>query len=542
MIAEYIKKPALTNRGHAKNLIPYIFGANKDCKQTDPKHVHTGIKEKIHFIGCSDNICISDPLYKVKNGKVVKIDGAEADLSEIIETFNESESKNERAKFPLEHIVLSLSPGESLTIAEWLEAVQMYINDMGYENCTWASTLHEDTENAIHAHIALNNISNKSPHNSVNPSNKFQLSTAARTNIEQKFNLSHTVNPFEDKIQIKNPKLQKNQIKNYVRVSIDEIMDANPDITLPRFQLEMQKKDIGTFASLKSHETQIQGLSFSYIGTKMKASQLGVGYKTKDLIGRGLNYDIYRDLEQVTELNDIEKERCEMIKTIANEAEEIANKLIDERSEMSKCTTTFKSESNELMKAMQKFNDDYYVVSMMSKDDIKKTFENKQTGLFSTFTDCIINAEYDSVNKLCAVEFDPFDKNGERARRRLSQAQLNLIRAKNKKAQKKLLAVFLKMLMMRMSSAKPSCYKENHILPKRGYDLGPLNYRFDKSPVTILSKREIALIVLSNKTIRIKNRMERYVTLNDNNKILFVNRNRDRSIYASYENGLNYTP
>jgi hypothetical protein len=352
MIAEYIKKPALTNRGHAKNLIPYIFGATKDCAQTDPKHVHTGIKEKIHFIGCSDNICISDPLYKVKNGKVVKIDGAEADLSEIIETFNESESKNERAKFPLEHIVLSLSPGESLTIAEWLEAVQMYINDMGYENCTWASTLHEDTENAIHAHIALNNISNKSPHNSVNPSNKFQLSAAARTKIEQKFNLSHTVNPFEDKIQIKNPKLQKNQIKNYVRVSIDEIMDANPDITLPRFQLEMQKKDIGTFASLKSHETQIQGLSFSYVGTKMLASHLGVGYKTKDLIARGLNYEIYRDLEQVTELNDIEKERCEMIKAIADEAEEIANKLIDERSGMSKCTTTLKSESNVLMKAM----------------------------------------------------------------------------------------------------------------------------------------------------------------------------------------------
>lgn len=141
MIAKFIQKPAGSNRGQSGNLIYYIMGATKDCAQTEKDHEHSGDKEKVHFIGCSENICVVNPQFKLLKDKVVKLDANETDLEEIIAAFNESESRNERTNFPLEHIVLALQPGETLTVDQWHEAVKMYIDEMGYGNCTWMSAI-----------------------------------------------------------------------------------------------------------------------------------------------------------------------------------------------------------------------------------------------------------------------------------------------------------------------------------------------------------------------------------------------------------------
>lgn len=544
MIAEFVTKPYNTNRNQAGALVRYIYGATKDCAQTDKDHTHTGLKEKIHFIGCSDNMCIVDPLHTIKNGKVFKLKGDEADLDEIIKTFDDSESKNQRSKFPLEHIVLSLPEYEQLTIPQWLEAVQLYINEMGYENCTWTSALHEDILSQ-HAHIALCNISNKPPHNSVNPSNKFQLSAAARTKTEGKFGLSHTVNPFEDKVKIKNPNLSKNQIKNYVRVSIDEVMEANPKITLPQFQSEMMKKDVGVFASLKGHETQIQGMSFSYAGTKMKASQLGKGYKTKDLIDQGLNYEIYRDLDQVKEFNEAEKLSCEMLKAHDVEIDKLTELLLaQEKENANSSLKSFRMESSEITRAMSHFSSEYYVVALMSQDDIEATYQNNETHSFSTLASSLINASYQPVNRLCSIAIDPRDKYGIKAQKAMASARLRYQKLANERIQKKMIKEWMKILMMLLSPAKPSCYNKKRTLPRRGYDLGPLNSRFDNSSVIILNKREMATMLYQGQTIRVmsnvEHKTERFVALNKRNKLMFIDRKVGGGKVASYENELSF--
>lgn len=544
MIAEYVTKPANTNRNQAGALVRYIHGATKDFAQTSKKHDHTGLKEKIHFIGCSENMCIVDPLHTIKNGKVIKLKGSEADLDEIIKTFDESESKNDRAKFPLEHIVLSLPSDEQLTISQWLEAVQMYINEMGYENCTWTSALHQDTDEE-HAHIALCNISNKPPHNSVNPSNKFQLSAAARTKIEEKFGLSHTVNPFEDKVQIKNPNLSKNQIKNYVRVSIDEVMEANPKITMPQFQAEMMKKDVGVFASLKNKETQIQGLSFSYAGTKMTASQLGKGYKTKDLFKQGLNYEIYRDLEQVLEFNEAEKLSCEMLKAHDVEIDKFTELLLAQEKENALSSfQTLRMEDSEIKKAMSHFSSEFYVVALMDQNDIEATYQNNETHSFSPLASALIDASYQPVNRLCSIAIDPRDKYGLKAQKQMADETLRFQKMANEKLHKKMIKEWMKILMMLLSPAKPSCYKKKRTLPRRGYDLGPLNSRFDNSSVIILSKREMATMLYNGQTIRVmsnvEHKTERFVALNKKNKVMFIDRKVGGGKVASYENELSF--
>ena len=66
------------------------------------------------------------------------------------------------------------------------------------------------------------------------------------------------------------------------------------------------------------------------------------------------------------------------------------------------------------------------------------------------------------------------------------------------------------------------------MLPKRGYDMGPLNERLDKSPVLILDRREMALMLSENKTLRIvkdnEHNCETYITLNKDKKVLFKHR------------------
>jgi len=533
MIAEFVKKSSGSNRGFAATLVKYICGVTKDNDKVDPekKHEHKASKEKVHFIGCSKNICVVDPLLAIKDGQLEKIEGSEANLDEIIDQFNESESKNERAKFPIEHIILSPQQGEELTVDQWYEAVQMYIDGMGYENCTWASTLHEDTD-TIHAHIAICTISNEPPHNSVNPSDKYQLSAQVRTEIEQEFGLNHTPNPFTDKIQVKNPKLEKNEVRNHIRISIDEIMSKNKSISVPNFQEEMMKRNIGTFASLKSYETQLQGLSFSYGAQKVKAGSLGKGYKTKDLLANGLNYDMHRDLDRVNRLNEIEKERMAQIEAIEKEIENFTEKYIDDHLQKNEISETFKKTGDEpLRNTMNKFCSEFYVVSLMDQQDIEATYQNQQTRTHNCIGEALKQMNGGS-SKLCSIAIDPKDKWGQQAMKKLANLALSEVEAKVKKESQKMLNTWLKVLILSLYAGKASNYKKNHMLPKRGYDMGPLNKKLDKSPVLILNRREMALILSENKTLRVikdnEHNCETYITLNKDKKVLFTHRREYR--------------
>lgn len=546
MIAKFIQKPAGSNRGQAPNLIYYILGATKDCAQTEKDHEHSGDKEKVHFIGCSENICVVNPQFKLLKDKVVKLDTNETELEEIIAAFNESESRNERANFPLEHIVLALQPGETLTVVQWHEAVKIYIEEMGYDNCTWMSAMHQDTDQE-HAHIALCNISNEPPHNSINPSNKYRLSALARNKIEEKFGLNHTANPFSDKIQIKNPKLAKNQIRNEIRVAIDGIMDANPTISVPDFQRKMWEKGFGTFANLKSNESEIQGMSFSYNNIKIKAGSLGLGYKTKDLFHRGLEFIPHRDLHQVKQLNELETERFKQFEAMAIEAERfIKMSTSDLYTDTNKVTniSALSQEEQEIMQIMKKFAHDYYVVSLLSQEDIEATFERKETFLLDVIKDSV-NSSNNKNTILGAIGIDPkFFKSYGDYLKKLDQIEADRLQRENDKAHQRSLAKIQKMVMsliMHLYSPKKA---KKHMLPKIGYDMGGLNTRIDHSPLLILNKREMATMLLQNKTLRIRkdieHKREYYVKLNDYDKPIFCERpkNTGKNKFYSHENDM----
>ncbi|APD85409.1 hypothetical protein BM527_04535 [Alteromonas sp. Mex14] len=541
MIAEFVQKPDGSNRGQSANLIRYILGVTKHCAQTNDDHEHSGNEELIHYVGSSENICVTDPLYKLINGEVKKIHGSQADVDQIIKAFDDSEALNERPKFPLEHIVLSLQEDEELTIDQWHEAAKIYIEEMGYDNCTWVCALHQDTK-VDHLHIALCNISNEPPHNSVNPSNKFRISALARNKIEQKFGLNHTVNPFTDRIQIRNPKLEKNQIRNVIRIAIDEIMEANPTISVPQFQREMWERGIGTFASFKVNKTQIQGLSFTYNDIKVKAGSLGNGYKTKDLFERGLEYQPHRDLDQVEELNELETARAAQFAEMKLEAENFMHSYAQDLNRDPSRYTNYENLSQrerDIRDTMSKFKFNYYAVSIMNREDVEATFEKGETSAFDAFFDAI---EADGgANRILGVGIDPkFFKDFGEYLKKLDEQEAQRLQGEIDAAKQRQYRKVMKMIqdLLRGLYAPVKTRKLN--FPKRTANMGTLSQRVDHSPVVILSKREMVELLFENKTLKLRSNIEhkvqRYVTLDQNNKVVFkVDRERFKSNYLTKE-------
>lgn len=358
MIVHFIDKPSGGNRGQAPGLIKYMFGATKENSKevkasnvTSDEHRHTGEKEKVHFVTCSKNMCITDPMYIEKDGAIIKIDGATADLTEIFEDFAISEARNTTSDYPLEHIVLSLQEGEELSMEDAANMVDEYMQKMGYENCTWICTKHEDTDN-FHYHVALCNISNEPPHNSVQPSNKYQLSAQVRTELEAKYGLAHDKTPFVDLDCDFNKELSKNKLKNTIRSAIREVFENNRQMTLPQFMREMNQRGVGVFASLKNNEQDLQGLSFSVQGKKIQASHLGKGYSTKSIM-ENVNYEMVRDLYDVNKLNAEEKDRSDAyelaFKEIEKKIAEVDDILSDDRKTLYLVTEATQEQIDELM-------------------------------------------------------------------------------------------------------------------------------------------------------------------------------------------------
>lgn len=339
MIIEIIQKKGAknktksqANRDDCGKRVLYVFGATKHEMSG---HSHEITKENIHFVGTSDNLMIFDPLFEMKpDGTFQKNSGKDADLSEIIESFEQSERNNTRAQITHLHIVMSLQDKETMTISQWKEAVDLYVQEMGYSDCTYVSCLHTDTKNH-HAHIVLSTIENTHPHRVVNDSYMFRLSAECRDRIEQKFNLKHCPNPFtDDAYTLQNKEgVRQNKTKNVnlknLRRTVSEALNKENVVTLIDFIKELKKVDVGVNVRLakgagKKEAGEIEGISFSQNGTKIKASTLGNNFQWPAL-SKLLKYDYSFDAERVEKLSKIEMHIGNMINSLDKQESKYEN-------------------------------------------------------------------------------------------------------------------------------------------------------------------------------------------------------------------------
>lgn len=104
------------NKGRVKELIRYICGKTKHCRDSDGQNI---TKDVIDYVGCSASLPLINPMVSQVGGLYKKLDIESVDLDPLIEEFLKSEANNNRVKQPFEHFIISLKENESLNLAKW---------------------------------------------------------------------------------------------------------------------------------------------------------------------------------------------------------------------------------------------------------------------------------------------------------------------------------------------------------------------------------------------------------------------------------------
>lgn len=170
--------------GSFRNRIEYIFGLRK----------HEHALTTIRTIGRN---CFSpDPLRNGHDKDKIDVEGMIAEF-DVVEKLRNNAIDSDRIVKPVWHAILSLPPGEELTDAQWQEAVEMYLRDLGFgDDNKWVAVLHGDTDHQ-HVHIVANRICMDEEFSMVKDSNERSRSCDSTSRIEDHFSLSKAPAPTE---------------------------------------------------------------------------------------------------------------------------------------------------------------------------------------------------------------------------------------------------------------------------------------------------------------------------------------------------------
>lgn len=299
MIIQLVPQKKQINRSRIGSLIQYIFGKTKqpiELSQSKTSH------DPVEYIGCSISMNIVNPFFVEKNGKIEKVSPQEVNLEYIISSMLEPESFNIRVEQPFEHFVVSLPEGEALSNRKWHMLIEKMINQLGLNDNHWIAVKHNETSNQ-HCHIVAQMITNSPPHNRVVLHNSYKALAKVRNELESEFLLKHDYNPYSDGFKAGAKRQHYQSAVNKVRKSVDLALTESK-ISLPEFMQKLQANGIGCFAQLRKGE--LIGLSFTSDHLKIRASKLGIGYRLKDLLERGVFYNVKNHQELVEELNELE--------------------------------------------------------------------------------------------------------------------------------------------------------------------------------------------------------------------------------------------
>lgn len=294
-------------KGSFRNRIEYIFGLSKH------EHAITTIKT----IG--RNCFAPDPL---RHGHTKDKIDAEGMIQEFdaIEKMRNSAIDSDRIIKPVWHAMLSLKPGESLTEDQWLEAVEIYLTDLGFslEN-KWVAVLHGDTDHQ-HVHIVANRICMNEEFTVVKDSNERMRSCDSTSDLEDRFGLSKAPAPNETwGTPISRAQLEASQrdgsipMKHRMIAKIAGAVEATQAQNGDMFMLVSLLRRQQVYVHFtKNQEGQPTGIAYEHQGTiisgrKLKRSRLTFQKLTQQ---EGIHYDpeTFQSLEREAARRDSERE------------------------------------------------------------------------------------------------------------------------------------------------------------------------------------------------------------------------------------------
>lgn len=274
--------------GSFRNRIEYIFGLRK--------HEHE--LKTIRTIG--RNCFAPDPLRNGNERDKVDVEGMIQEF-DAVEKLRNSAIDSDRVVKPVWHAILALPPGEELTDAQWQEAVEMYLHDLGFgDDNKWVAVLHGDTDHQ-HVHIVANRIRLDEEFSMVKDSNERSRSCDSASQIEDHFGLSKAPSPTETwGTTITRGQMEAAEregttpLKHRMIAKIAGAVEATQAQGGDMFMLIGLLRQQRVFVHFtKSREDQPTGIAFEYNGTiisgrKLKRSRLTFQKLTTQ---EGISYD-----------------------------------------------------------------------------------------------------------------------------------------------------------------------------------------------------------------------------------------------------------
>lgn len=170
--------------GSFKSRLRYIFGRSKH------DHAISQIKTLV-----SNSLC-PDPLPGI-------LAGDQTALNRMIDEFDSVEKlramsiDSERKIKPVFHAMLSLKPGEHLSIEQWQYAIRTFMSDLGFKDTNkYVAVMHGDTDRE-HAHVVANRIEMDEDFRLVKDSNERSICMDSVSDTEDALGLQKAPRPSE---------------------------------------------------------------------------------------------------------------------------------------------------------------------------------------------------------------------------------------------------------------------------------------------------------------------------------------------------------
>jgi hypothetical protein len=201
------------------------------------------------------------------------------------------------------HLVsLSAALGERVTVAEWNEIAEKYVQRMGFEHSPYVVIRHIDTEHD-HVHIVTSRVD---AHSKV--VSDFRSKARAEEfvrEIEDEYDLVRVKRSRDiERAAPKRGELEKfertGELSTKMKLQGHVDYALKEKATATEFIEKLNRVGIEVIPYFRSPD-QVTGISFRLGKQLMKGSDLGRGYSWPGLQKRGLEYDHGRDLEALRE-------------------------------------------------------------------------------------------------------------------------------------------------------------------------------------------------------------------------------------------------
>ena len=274
--------------GSFRNRIEYIFGLRK----------HEHALTTIRTIGRN---CFSpDPLRNGHGKTDIDVEGMIAEFDSVGK-LRDSSIDSDRVVKPVWHAILALPPREQLADSQWHEAVEMYLQDLGFCDLNkWVAVLHGDTDHQ-HVHIVANRIRLDEEFTMVKDSNERSRSCDSTSRVEDHFGLSKAPSPTEtwgtaisrnamEAAEREGTTPLKHRMVAKIAGAVEATAEAQGDMFM-LIQLLRRQRVFVHFT--KNSEDQPTGIAYEYAGKiisgrKLKRSRLTFQKLTTQ---EGISYD-----------------------------------------------------------------------------------------------------------------------------------------------------------------------------------------------------------------------------------------------------------